>query len=86
MGSVTAMTAGQGSIATAAPAVRCACRRTVGSAVAGGNAHVASVSALFLEHLGTSVRSAQHVEIPVALQGEESLKCHLFFYLNMDVM
>lgn len=72
MGSVTAKAAGRGSIVTAAPAPRRACQRMALSAVAGGDVNAASVSALYLEHLGTSVRSAQHVETPVALQGENT--------------
>lgn len=44
----------------------------VPSAAGGGSVSVASVSALYLEHLGTSVRSAQHVETLVALQGENT--------------
>ena len=73
MGSVTVKPTGQGSTATAASALRRACRRTASSAVAGGNANAASVSAPFLEHLGTSVRNAQHVEMSVALQGKFTL-------------
>lgn len=65
--------AGRGSIVTAAPAPRRARQRMALSAVAGGDVSVAIVSALYLEHLGTSVKSAQHVETPVALQGESTL-------------
>lgn len=72
MGSVTVEAAGRGSIVTAAPALRRACQRMAFSAAAGGDVSVASVSALYLEHLGRSVRSAQHVEMPVALQGENT--------------
>ena len=70
--SVTAKVAGQESIVTAVPALRHACQRMVSSAAGGGSVSVASVSALYLEHLGTSVRSAQHAETPVALQGENT--------------
>lgn len=69
---VTAKVAGQGSIVTAVPALRRACQRMVPSAAGGGSVSVAIVSALFPEHLGTSVRSAQHVEMPVAWQGENT--------------
>lgn len=65
--------AGRGSIVTAAPAPRRACQRMALSAAAGGGVSVASASAPYLEHLGTSVKSAQHVEAPVALQGESTL-------------
>lgn len=64
--------AGQGTIVTAAPAQSRACQRMTLSAAAGEDVSVASVSALYLEHLGTSVRSAQHVEMPVPLQGEST--------------
>lgn len=68
--SATARAAGRGSIVTAAPARRRACQRMALSAAAGGGVSAAGASALCLEHLGTTVRSALHVETPVALQGE----------------
>lgn len=71
--SVTVKAAGPESIVTAAPALRRACQRMALSAAIGGDVSVATVSALYLEHLGTSVRSAQHVETPAALQGENTL-------------
>lgn len=70
--SVTVKAVGQESTVTAAPAQRTACQRMALSAAAGGRASVATVSALYLAHLGTSVRSAQHVETPAALQGENT--------------
>lgn len=72
-GSVIAKATGQGSIVIAAPAPRRACQKTVPSAAAAGDASVASASALCQEHLGTSVKNAQHAETPVALQGESTL-------------
>lgn len=72
-GSVYVIVAGQGSTATAAPAPRRAHRRMESSAAAGGSVSAASVCALYLELLGTSVRSAQHVGMPAALQGENTL-------------
>lgn len=71
-GSVTVRAAGQGSIVTAAPALRRACQRMALSAADGGDVSVVTVSALYLEHLGTGVRSAQRVETPVAPQGPVS--------------
>lgn len=68
-GTVAVKVGGQGSIVTAALALRRARQRMALSAPAGEDASVASVSALYLEHLGTSVRGAQHVEMPVPLQG-----------------
>lgn len=73
-GSVTVRAAGQGSIVTAAPALRRACQRMALSAADGGDVSVVTVSALYLEHLGTGVRSAQRVETPVAPQGENEFK------------
>lgn len=70
MGSVAVKEVGQGSIVTAVPALKRARQRMALSAAAGGNVNAATVSALCREHLGTSVRSAQHVEMPVTLQGE----------------
>lgn len=70
---VTAKVAGQASIVTAVPALRRACQRMVPSAAGGESVSVAIVSALYPGHLGTSVRSAQHVETPVAWQGENTV-------------
>lgn len=72
-GNVSVKATGRGSIVTAAPALRRACQRMAPSAAAGGDASVVGVSALYLEHLGTIVKSAQRVETPVALQGESTL-------------
>lgn len=69
---VTAKVVGQGSIVTAVPAMRRACRRMAPSAAAGGSVSVTSVCALYLEPLGTGVRSARHVEMRVLLQGENT--------------
>lgn len=78
--------AGRGSIVTAAPAPRLACQRMAHSAAAGGDVSVASVSALYLEHLGTSVRSARHVVTPVALQGESAFMASAVEYgCNVEV-
>lgn len=71
--SVFVNTDGKGSTVTAAPAWRRAHLRMAHFAAAGGNVYVATVSALYPEHLGTSVRSVQPVEAPVHLQGESAL-------------
>ncbi len=71
-GSVTVTAAGQGSIVTAAAAPRRACQRMALSAAAGVDVSVVVVFALYQEHLGNSVRSAQPVRTPVALQGEST--------------
>lgn len=72
-GNVTVRVAGRGSTVTAAPALTRACQRMALSAAAGAGVSVASVFARCLEHLGTSVKNAQHVETPAALQGESTL-------------
>lgn len=69
-GSVNVKAVGRGSIVTAVPALKRACQRMALCAAAGGNVSAAGVSALYREHLGASVRSAQPVEMPVTLQGE----------------
>lgn len=86
MGSVTVTVVGQGNIVTAAPAPKRVCRRMALSAVAGGDVSVASASALYLEHLGTSARGAQHVETPAALQGENTFMTSALKKANKDVM
>lgn len=65
-------TAGRGSIATAAAALRDACQKMALSAAVGGDVSAATVFAPYLERLGTSVRSAQPVKTPVTLQGEST--------------
>lgn len=55
-GSVAVKAAGRENTATAAAAARHVCRRTAASAVAGGNASVASASALFLGRLVLNVK------------------------------
>lgn len=72
MGSVAVKEVGRGSIVTAAPAPKRARQRMALSAAAGGNVNAATVSALCREHLGTTVRSARHVETPATLQGENT--------------
>lgn len=93
-GCVTAATvnvkaAGQGSIVTVALARRRACQRMALSAATVGGVSVASVSALYLEHLGRGVKTAQHVEMPAALQGESTSvqsdgerRCRVVFVSN----
>lgn len=71
--SVSVTAAGKGSTVTAAAARSRACQRMARSAAAGGNVSVDTVSVLYPEHLGTSVRSAQHVETPVHLHGENTV-------------
>lgn len=71
--SVFVNTDGKGSTVTAVPAWRRAHLRMAHFAAAGGNVCVATVSALYPEHLGTSVRSVQPVEAPVHLQGESAV-------------
>lgn len=76
--------AGLGSTVIAAPAPRRACQRMAVSAAAGARVSAASVPARCPEHLATSVKSAQHVETPAALQGESilvpsGLECRGFF-------
>lgn len=70
--SATVKAAGQESTVTVAPALRPACPRMEQSAAGAADASAASASALFPKHLGTSVRSVPHAEMPVALQGENT--------------
>lgn len=72
VGNVTVAAAGQGSIVTAAPALMGVCQRMVCSVAAEGNVSVASVSASYLEHQETSVRSVQPVGTSAARQGESN--------------
>lgn len=74
---------GRGSTVTAAAALMRACQRMELSAAGRGGASVATVCARYLEHLGTSVRSAQHAETPVPLQGEDIV---MPFNVNKGVM
>lgn len=73
MESVVVKAAGSGNTATAAAASRRAYRRTAPFAAAGENASVANACALLLEHLGTNVKGAPHVESPVVLQSEYTI-------------
>lgn len=72
-GSVTVRATGRGSTVTAVPAPRRVCLRMALSAAAEGGVSAASASALYPEHLGKSVKCAQHVEAPAALQGQSTL-------------